>query len=37
MDKAWNVKEVSYHAGTNDYYVAVRGVVYDLTKFYRTQ
>lgn len=37
MNKAWNTKEVGYHTGTNDYWVSVRGVVYDLTKFYKLQ
>lgn len=36
-NKAWNVKELSYHQGTNDYYVAVAGQVYDLTGFYKAQ
>ncbi|KAK4049686.1 hypothetical protein OIV83_003961 [Microbotryomycetes sp. JL201] len=37
MNKAWNTKEVGYHAGSDDYWVSVRGGVYDLTKFYRKQ
>ncbi|GAA5850842.1 hypothetical protein JCM8547_009103 [Rhodosporidiobolus lusitaniae] len=37
MNKAWNEKELSYHSGASDYYVAVRGNVYDLTKFYKIQ
>ncbi|SCV67156.1 BQ2448_5802 [Microbotryum intermedium] len=37
MNKAWNEKELGYHAGPTDYWVGVRGVVYDLTTFYRTQ
>lgn len=36
-NKAWNVKELSYHQGTNDYYVGVAGQVYDLTGFYKAQ
>lgn len=36
FDKAWNEKEVGYHQGENDYYVSLRGKVYDLTKFYKT-
>lgn len=36
-NKAWNVKELSYHQGTNDYYAAVAGQVYDLTGFYKAQ
>ncbi|KIW25962.1 uncharacterized protein PV07_09095 [Cladophialophora immunda] len=37
FDKAWNAKEVGFHTGTNDFYVSVRGKVYDITKFYRIQ
>lgn len=37
MDKAFNTKEVSYHTGTNDFYVSIRGKVYDITKFYKIQ
>ncbi|GAA5897015.1 hypothetical protein JCM6882_007333 [Rhodosporidiobolus microsporus] len=37
FDKAWNEKELGYHSGASDYYVAVRGNVYDLTKFYKIQ
>ena len=33
FDKAWNAKEVGYHQGESDYYVSVRGKVYDMTKF----
>ncbi|GAA5996871.1 uncharacterized protein JCM10292_006053 [Rhodotorula paludigena] len=36
-DKAWNEAELGYHSGSTDYWVAVRGEVYDLTKFYRIQ
>jgi chitin synthase len=36
-NKVWNVKEVSYHQGENDYWVAFRGGVYDLTHFWRLQ
>ena len=32
-DKAWNVGEVGQHTGTNDYWVAVQGKVYDVTNF----
>ncbi|GAA6000854.1 hypothetical protein JCM10207_004691 [Rhodosporidiobolus poonsookiae] len=35
MDHAWNEKELGYHSGSTDYWVAVRGNVYDLTKFYK--
>lgn len=37
MDKAWDTEELATHAGTDDYYVAVAGKVYDLTKFYGRQ
>lgn len=36
-NKAWNVKEVSYHQGETDYWVAFRGGVYDLTHFWKIQ
>lgn len=36
-DNANNSNEVGFHAGTNDYWVSVRGNVYDLTNFYRLQ
>jgi chitin synthase len=36
-DKVWNIKEVGYHQGSTDFYVAFRGGVYDLTKFYKLQ
>ncbi|EGP90436.1 unnamed protein product [Zymoseptoria tritici ST99CH_1A5] len=36
-DKVWNLKQVGYHQGRTDYYVAFRGGVYDLTKFYKLQ
>lgn len=34
-DKAWNEKELSYHSGSDDFYVAVRGKVYDISKFWK--
>ncbi|CDU26230.1 chitin synthase 6 [Sporisorium scitamineum] len=34
-DKAWNESQLSQHAGQDDYYAAVRGTVYDFTKFYK--
>lgn len=37
FDKVWNAKEVGFHTGTNDFYVSVRGKVYDITKFYKVQ
>lgn len=33
FDKAWNLHEVSEHTGTNDFWVAVQGQVYDVSKF----
>ncbi|GAA6010875.1 hypothetical protein JCM11491_004577 [Sporobolomyces phaffii] len=36
-DKVWNPKELGYHGGASDYWVGVRGNVYDLTKFYKVQ
>ncbi|QRW16570.1 chitin synthase [Rhizoctonia solani] len=35
FDKAWNVDELSGHAAENDYWVAVRGIVYDITDFWK--
>ena len=34
-DKAWNEREVSTHTGDNDFYVSVRGQVFDITKFWK--
>lgn len=34
-DKAWNAKEVSTHQGDNDFYVSIRGGVYDISKFWK--
>jgi chitin synthase len=36
-DKVWNTKEVSAHQGEDDYFVSHRGVVYDLTSFWKKQ
>ncbi|KAI0033324.1 glycosyltransferase family 2 protein [Vararia minispora EC-137] len=36
-DKAWNLSELGQHTGTNDYFVAVQGVVYDVTNFVQGQ
>ena len=33
FDKAWSLKEVSQHTGSNDFWVAIRGSVYDVSKF----
>ena len=32
-DKAWNTNQLGQHTGTNDFYVAIQGVVYDVSKF----
>ncbi|PWN53759.1 hypothetical protein IE53DRAFT_108130 [Violaceomyces palustris] len=37
LDKAWNESQLSTHAGEDDYYSAIRGKVYDFTKFYKNQ
>jgi chitin synthase len=34
-NKAWNTLEVSYHQGDNDFWVSHRGVVYDISKFWK--
>ncbi|CAN6648352.1 hypothetical protein TRVA0_023S00496 [Trichomonascus vanleenenianus] len=36
-DKVWSLKQVGTHMGENDFYVAIHGSVYDITKFYRQQ
>ncbi|KNC33978.1 hypothetical protein FF38_06440, partial [Lucilia cuprina] len=36
-DKVWNHKELSYHQGTDDFYVGIHGLTYDITKFYKLQ
>ncbi|KAJ9124372.1 hypothetical protein QFC22_001172 [Naganishia vaughanmartiniae] len=36
-DKAWSEADLGTHTGTNDYYAAIQGQVYDLTKFYKGQ
>lgn len=36
-DKVWNHKQLHTHQGTNDFYVGIRGQVYDITKFYKIQ
>ena len=33
FDKAWGPTEVAQHQGSNDYWVSVQGVVYDLSNF----
>ncbi|THH18601.1 hypothetical protein EW146_g2427 [Bondarzewia mesenterica] len=37
FDKAWSINEVGEHTGSNDYWVAVQGQVYDLTNFIQRQ
>ncbi|KAK2737682.1 hypothetical protein FQN57_007430 [Myotisia sp. PD_48] len=34
-DKVWNEREVGYHQGDNDFYVSIRGKVYDISKFWK--
>ncbi|KAL8689265.1 MAG: hypothetical protein Q9218_005026 [Villophora microphyllina] len=34
-DKAWNDQEVGTHTGDDDFYVSVRGQVFDISKFWR--
>ncbi|KAL8828053.1 MAG: hypothetical protein Q9170_006765 [Blastenia crenularia] len=34
-DKVWNSQEVAQHTGDNDFYVSVRGKVYDLSKSWK--
>ncbi|RYG63862.1 hypothetical protein EON80_20360, partial [bacterium] len=36
-DKVWNSAQVSTHQGESDYYVSHRGVVYDLSSFWKKQ
>ncbi|KAH8155521.1 uncharacterized protein LAJ45_00531 [Morchella importuna] len=36
-DKAWNTKEVATHTGENDFWVSIRGYVYDMTDFWTLQ
>jgi chitin synthase len=33
FDKAWSINEVNQHQGDNDYWVAIQGVVYDVSDF----
>jgi chitin synthase len=37
FDKAWSTSEVAQHTGTNDYWVAIQGQVYDITNFIQRQ
>lgn len=36
-DKAFNSDEVAEHTGDDDFYVSIRGNVYDITKFWKIQ
>lgn len=36
-DKVWDTQEVGYHVGDSDFWVSVRGRVYDISKFWRIQ
>lgn len=35
FDKAWNAQEVATHQGNDDFYVSIRGKVYDISKFWQ--
>ncbi|DAA72538.1 TPA_exp: Uncharacterized protein A8136_6341 [Trichophyton benhamiae CBS 112371] len=35
-DKVWDSREVSYHQGEDDFFVSIRGHVYDISKFAKT-
>lgn len=35
--KAWNTKEVSWHAQDNNFYVSIHGRVYDISSFWKLQ
>jgi chitin synthase len=37
FDKAWTVHEVGEHTASNDYWVAIQGVVYDVSNFIHGQ
>ncbi|CAK7220969.1 hypothetical protein SBRCBS47491_004367 [Sporothrix bragantina] len=36
-DKAWTTTELSSHQGSNDFWVAIHGNVYDISKFWKVQ
>lgn len=36
-DKAWDLDDVGTHTGSTDFWVAIHGKVYDLSKFYKLQ
>jgi chitin synthase len=37
FDTAWNADEVNEHQGDDDFYVSIRGSVYDISKFWTQQ
>jgi chitin synthase len=37
FDKAWTTQEVNTHQGQDDFWVSIRGKVYDISKFWRLQ
>ncbi|CAH7686592.1 chitin synthase-domain-containing protein [Phakopsora pachyrhizi] len=37
LAKAWNLTELGYHAQEDDYFVGIRGQVFDMTKFWKGQ
>ena len=37
LEKAWNIADLSTHRGADDFFVAIQGNVYDISKFWRTQ
>lgn len=37
FDKAWDRDEVTTHQGDDDFYVSIRGNVYDISKFWKLQ
>lgn len=37
LNKAWNSQDVSTHQGETDFYVSIRGSVYDISKFWKLQ
>ncbi|KAH8602128.1 chitin synthase-domain-containing protein [Bisporella sp. PMI_857] len=36
-DKVWDTQEVASHTGNSDYWVSIRGKVYDFSKFWKLQ
>ncbi|KAG9245250.1 chitin synthase-domain-containing protein [Calycina marina] len=37
FDKAWDAEEVATHSGDSDYWVSIRGKVYNFSKFWKLQ